>query len=480
MVRVRFAPSPTGELHIGSARTVLYNYLFARQNQGSFILRIEDTDQARFVPGSMQRIIDGLHWLGLTWDEGPDVGGPYGPYVQSERTELYQHHARSLLEQGNAYWCFCSPEKLNLQREAQQALHQPTRYDRTCLALSNEEISSKLEKGEAHVLRLKVPVGITTVHDIIRGDVTVKNSEIDDQVLLKSDGFPTYHLANVVDDHLMQITHVIRGEEWLSSTPKHLMLYQAFGWQPPAYGHIPNVLNAARSKLSKRKDGEAVWVETYHKLGYLPQAMVNFLSLLGWHPQDDTEIFTLPELVSHFSLERVQKAGAIFDLTRLKWFNQHYIKALPVQALDLLLQPWYQEQTGTLKKPLSSVPLTQVLQSRLTLLSDAVPLSAWFFAAKPSVTPELLIPNKGKLETTQRALELAQSTLSKVGEWTVMNIRTALMKCAEASGLSRQELLWPVRVAITGERESPDVADVAWALGKERTLERLTNALLVI
>ena len=339
---------------------------------------------------------------------------------------------------------------------------------------------SLLEKGEAHVLRLKVPAGITTVHDIIRGDVTVQNSEIDDQVLLKSDGFPTYHLANVVDDHLMQITHVIRGEEWLSSTPKNLMLYQAFGWQPPTYAHIPNVLNAARSKLSKRKDGEAVWVETYHKLGYLPQALVNFLSLLGWHPQDDTEIFTLPELVSHFSLERVQKAVAIFDLTRLKWFNQHYIKALPVQALDLLLQPWYQKQNGAVKKPLSSVPLTQVLQSRLTLLSDAVPLSAWFFAAKPSVTPELLIPNKGKLETTRRALELAQSTLSKVGEWTVMNIRAALMKYAEASGLSRQELLWPVRVAITGERESPDVADVAWALGKERTLERLTNALLVI
>ena len=275
MVRVRFAPSPTGELHLGSARTALYNYLFAKKNDGKFIMRLEDTDQERLVEGSLKRMLGGLAWLGLTWDEGPDIGGPYVPYIQSERLPIYKKQADELINQGGAYYCFCSAQRLEVLRRVQEAEKQITKYDRACLNLKPEEIKAKLEAKLPYIVRLKIPAGQTIFNDLIRGQIKVDNTSLDDSVLLKSDGFPTYHLANVVDDHLMEITHVIRGEEWLPSTPKHLLIYQGFGWSTPEFAHLPNVLNEKKTKLSKRKDGEAVWVQTYQAQGYLPEAMVN-------------------------------------------------------------------------------------------------------------------------------------------------------------------------------------------------------------
>jgi glutamyl-tRNA synthetase len=478
MVRVRFAPSPTGELHVGGARTALYNYLFAKQQKGKFIIRIEDTDQERFVPGSLERLLEGLAWLGLTWDEGPDVGGKFAPYIQSERLSHYQKYAAELVEKGAAYYCFCTKERLDVLRELQQSEGKPTKYDRTCLKLTSADVAAQLKQQLPHTIRLKVPEGTTTFHDEIRGDITVPNADIDDQVLLKSDGFPTYHLACVVDDHLMEISHVIRGEEWLPSTPKHVLLYRAFGWQPTQFAHLPNVLNERKAKLSKRKDGEAVWVQTYRSQGYLPQALLNFLALLGWHPKDDQELFTLAELAKAFELTRVQKAGAIFNREKLDWFNAAYIKQLPTSELDSLLQPLYQVVVGDSHLP-HTLRLTALLQPRLVTLGEAGNLSQWFF--KPdtelNVPAEMLIPKNGSLEKTAAALEAVAGVLTnRVGEWEVEPLRAAVEVLVRPGTFTRAELLWPLRVALTGEKQSPDVFDVALALGRERSLLRLKAA----
>ena len=478
MVRVRFAPSPTGELHIGGARTALYNYLFARKEGGQFILRIEDTDRERMVAGSLERILANLRWLGLTWDEGPDVLGPYGPYVQSERTELYRKHAQDLVKRGAAYWCFCSLGRLDVLRQGQQATHQPTRYDRTCLRLTPDETRAKLEQNEPRTLRLKVPEGTTTVHDLIRGDVTVQNAEVDDQVLLKANGFPTYHLANVVDDHAMGITHVIRGEEWLPSTPKHLMLYRALGWEPPAFAHLPNVLNKSRAKLSKRKDGAAVWVATYREQGYLATALVNFLALLGWHPVDERELFTLAELCQAFDLSRAQKAGAIFDLEKLDWFNARYIRTLTLPELDAALQPTYQalaQQYGRTPSA-GTLALTALVQPRLVRLNDTAELSRWYFSAGLAFDPPLLVPQDGTPGKARQALAELAATWERVGEWNAAELTAAATTLIRPGTFTRGELLWPARVALTGERQSPDVYGVAEALGRDESLHRLTSA----
>lgn len=476
-VRVRFAPSPTGELHIGGARTALYNYLFARAAGGDFIIRIEDTDRERLVAGSLDRILGGLRWLGLSWDEGPDCGGPYAPYVQSERLERYRAVALDLVARGAAYYCFCTSQRLEVLREVQQAQKVPTRYDRECLKLSSEAAAAKLKAGEPYTVRLKVPAGVTTFSDAIRGAISIPNAEVDDQVLLKSDGFPTYHLANVVDDHDMAITHVIRGEEWLPSTPKHVLLYQAFGWNMPAFAHLPNVLNAKRAKLSKRRDGAAVWVETYRQQGYLPQALLNFLALLGWHPQDDRELFSLPELVAAFDLGRVQKAGAIFSTQKLNWFNAAYLRQLTTAELASLLEPHY----AALAKELGRVPadttkLTELLRTRLTTLNDVGSEAAWFFKPTLAYGAELLVPKGGSKERTRAALAAAQGSLTRVGEWTLEEVQRALESDIRPGTFTRAELLWPTRTALTGERQSADVFAVAWALGRDETLARLGRA----
>ncbi|HHE54163.1 MAG TPA: glutamate--tRNA ligase, partial [Caldithrix abyssi] len=328
-VRVRFAPSPTGYVHVGSLRTALYNYLFARHNKGQFVLRIEDTDRNRYVPGAVENLLETLQWAGLDYDEGPEKGGPYGPYFQSERMEIYSQHVQILLEKDAAYPCFCSEERLSAMREEQAQKNLPIMYDGHCRNIPKEQALERM-KNETHVIRLKVPRnGTTIVEDLIRGTVSFENNVIDDQILLKSDGYPTYHLANVVDDHLMKISHVIRGEEWLPSTPKHILLYQAFGWELPQFAHLPLLLNPDRTKLSKRQGDVAV--EDYRAKGFLPQALVNFVALLGWNKGDDQEIFSLEELIEYFSLERVNKAGAVFDLKKLEWMNGHYIRNIDEQ-----------------------------------------------------------------------------------------------------------------------------------------------------
>jgi glutamyl-tRNA synthetase len=481
MVRVRFAPSPTGELHLGGARTALYNYLFAQQQGGQFIIRLEDTDQERFVEGSLDRILENLTWLGLNWTEGPDKGGPYAPYIQSQRLPIYQQHALELIKKGAAYYCFCSQSRLEVLRQVQAAEHKISKYDRTCLQLNPAEVQAKLEAKTPHTIRLKVPPGQTTFRDLVHGDITVLNENLDDAILLKSDGFPTYHLANVVDDHLMGITHVIRGEEWLPSTPKHILLYQGFAWKPPIFAHLPNVLNEKKAKLSKRKDGELVWLQTYRTKGYLPQAMANYLALLGWHPKDNRELFTLAELVKVFELERVQKAGAIFSLTKLDWFNSLYIRKLSVADLDALLKPYYTDMSAVYGlERVNTVALSQLLQDRLTTLSSVREHAAWFFKKQVELTPALLIPKQSDQKKTLHAIQSAYRILSKLNEWTETEIKDALETLIRPGTFSRSDLLWPVRVALTGEKKSPDVFGVAWVLGKANTLARLAKAAKIL
>ncbi|MEK7496603.1 MAG: glutamate--tRNA ligase [Patescibacteria group bacterium] len=480
MIRLRFAPSPTGELHIGSARTALYNFLLAQKLGGEFILRIEDTDQERFVEGSQDRILAGLKWLGLKWQEGPDVGGKYGPYVQSERLTLYKKYADDLITSGAAYYCFCTESRLSELRAEQEAKKLAPRYDRACLKLSAEDVDLRLKKSEPFVIRLKIPEGTTVFRDIIRGEMSIDNSTIDDQVLLKSDGYPTYHLACIVDDHLMEITHVVRGEEWLPSTVKHIILYQALGWTAPEFAHLPNILNKSKAKLSKRKDGEAVWLQTYQKQGYLPEAMVNFLAFMGWHPSDEQEFFDIPELVESFSLERVQKAGAIFDTEKLKWFNAQYIKKLSVADLDQRLQAWYAPLMAMGRPVANTLSLTKVLQSRLEILSEATANGAWFFSSELNLDKNLLVSASIDTAETIKALEYFKQKIVEMGEWEAGKIKTDILAAAEADGWPRKNLLWPVRVALTGEKFSPDVFEVTWGLGKEVTIERLYQAIKVL
>lgn len=479
MVRVRFAPSPTGELHLGGARTALYNYLFAKKNGGKFIIRLEDTDRERLVEGSLERILNGLAWLGIVWDEGPDIGGPYGPYIQSERLKIYQEHAKQLITNGAAYYCFCTQQRLDVLRQVQQADKQLTKYDRTCLRLTSAEIQDKLNANIPYVIRLKTPTGTTTFKDLIRGEIKVDSDSLDDSVLLKSDGFPTYHLANVVDDHLMEITHIIRGEEWLPSAPKHLLIYKGFGWEVPSFAHLPNVLNEKKAKLSKRRDGEAVWLYTYRAKGYLPQALINFLALLGWHPKDNQEVFNLIDLEKIFELERVQKAGAIFNLEKLNWFNANYIRKLPAAELDTLLKPYYQSSYEG-KESIETLALTELLQDRLTTLADVTGFSHWFFNDQLQFDPALLVPKKGTSDKAAHAIKSSHNVLHGLADWTKADIQAALEVLVRPGTFSRGELLWPVRVALTGEAQSPDVFGVAFVLGKEKTLARLLQAVTIL
>ncbi len=473
-IRVRFAPSPTGELHIGGARTALYNYLVAKKAGGQFILRLEDTDQERYIKGSEQRLLDDLLWLGLSWDEGPDIGGYHGPYIQSQRLKIYQEHAQKLLASGEAYYCFCSEDRLQTLRKEQTASGQPTKYDRHCLSLNKEQIKNKIKEAGKYVIRLKIPDGFTQFTDSIHGQIKVDNQTIDDQILIKSDGYPTYHLACVVDDHLMEITNVIRGEEWLPSTPKHVLLYQAFGWTPPTWTHLPNVLNTQRVKLSKRKDGETVWLSTYRRQGYLPAALINFLALLGWHPHDNRELFTLAELVKEFDLARVQKAGAIFDLDKLYWFNAQYIKKMEITTLDKLLKDFYPQTK------FNTLPLTQILQTRLTTLAEVKTIAEFFFVDQVSLTKNKLIPKDSFLEDTIKALGLSKEKLSKLTHWEISALQNCLTNLIAEYNFTRRQVLWPIRVALTGQEKSPDVFDVLWALGKERSLVRIERALSLL
>ncbi|KKS56527.1 MAG: Glutamate-tRNA ligase [Candidatus Magasanikbacteria bacterium GW2011_GWA2_42_32] len=449
-VRVRFAPSPTGFLHVGSLRTALYNFLFARQKGGDFILRIEDTDRTRLVDGATECLLKILTTAGLDWDEGPMSNGKekgkFGPYIQSERTKIYKKYAEKLIEKGQAYHCFCSAERLEKLRETQQANKLPTMYDGLCRSLDKSVIAKSLKENQPHVIRLTVPKeGNTNFNDVVRGAVAFENKLIDDQVLVKSDGFPTYHLANVVDDHLMEITDVIRGEEWLSSTPKHILLYQAFGWTPPRFAHIPLLLNPDKSKLSKRQGDVAA--EDYLKKGYLPEALINFVALLGWNPGTEQEIFSLPELIKYFDITKVQKAGAVFNVEKLNWMNGEYIKKMAVDELVKKCLPYLKDANYDLDK-IGKEKLEKIVrleQERMKKLTD-LPLAVEFFFKEPQYDAKILVWKK--------SLELI-----------------------EKENLANGPTLWPMRVALSGREASPGPFAIAGILGKGETIKRLKIAL---
>jgi len=489
-VRVRFAPSPTGYPHVGNIRTALFNWLFARHSGGSFIVRIEDTDVNRKVEGATEAILDGLRWLGIDWDEGPEVGGNYGPYFQSQRLEHYQRIVRQLVEGGHAYPCYCSEERLaQMRTEMAQRKDSMRSYDRRCRNLSQEERAKFEAQGIIPVIRFKIPLeGQTRFNDLIKDEVVFDNSTLDDFVLLKSDGYPTYHLANVVDDHLMKITHVLRADEWLSSTPRHILIYSALGYQPPLFAHLPMILGTDRSKLSKRHGATAI--TEYRDQGYLPQAMMNFLALLGWSLDDHTELFTKEELIHHFSIERISKTSAIFNLDKLKWMNGVYVRKLsPEELADRLLPFLERDLPQSVKRPLSREYVKQIvplIRERLTTLgkvesamgamAEAAPLYDFFFVDEPVYDTRLLLGKKLTKEDAVRGLEAALERLQAL-PFDAQSLEDALRLLATELGLKAGDFFGLLRVATTGRTAAPPLFQTMASLGKDKCLKRIEAAL---
>ena len=487
-VRVRFAPSPTGFVHIGSLRTALYNYLYAMKNKGSYILRIEDTDRTRLVEGAVEGMLESMKWAGVNHVEGPFLNengevvqrGEFGPYVQSERLDLYSKYAEQLLEDGHAYYCFCDKERMEKVREAQKAEGLTPKYDGHCRKFTLDEARIRVAAGEPHVVRLKLPENREiTFEDAVRGVVTFNTDELDDQVLMKQDGFPTYHMAVIVDDHLMGITHVIRGEEWLSSTPKHVYLFEAFGWTAPQFVHLPNILNIEKKKLSKRHGDVAV--EDFMKKGYLPEALINYVALVGWSPEDNSEKMTMDEMIEKFSLDRVSKSGGVFDVNKLNWMNGLYIKEMDLETLTEKCTPFFIEKGYVAPEEVASkhhfietiVKLSQDSMSYLAQVTDLVPM----FIGE-SVEPEN--------EETLEMLKIDQ----------VPEVLTAFIKLLEAAptvdeefakgvmkqiqketGVKGKNLFMPVRAAISGQLHGPDLVAIIELLGKDLLIKRLENTL---
>ena len=473
-VRVRIAPSPTGDPHVGTAYIALFNYVFAKSQGGKFILRIEDTDQSRSRSDSEQMIYDALHWVGLSWDEGPDVGGPYGPYRQSERGAHYQEHAAHLLEKGAAYRCFCTEDRLAKLRVQQQAAKATLGYDRHCRTLTADESRHRVLAGEAHVIRLAVPTeGPIDFHDQLRGVVSRDAKEVDDQVLLKSDGMPTYHLANVVDDHLMEISHVIRAEEWISSTQKHVLLYQAFGWEQPQWFHMPLLRNTDKSKISKRK--HPVSINYYRDTGILPHALLNFLGTMGWSFGGDREKFTLAEMTSVFSWDRMSLGGPVFDLAKLTWLNEQYIHELSVDQLVDALIAW-RFNAKYLKE------LVPLAQKRIKKLDDFLGVTEFFFSGDLDYTPMLAhftIPDVAPKEVAKVILELVEKYEAREG-WTAPTLEAVTQEWVTALGWKTKHAFMLLRVAVTGRTTSPGLFETMAVLGKEVTRRRLRRAAEVI
>jgi glutamyl-tRNA synthetase len=476
-VRVRFAPSPTGYLHVGGLRTALYNYLFAKHHGGSFVLRIEDTDQSRKVEGAVENLISTLRWAGLDYDEGPEKGGGYGPYVQSERLSLYREHAKQLVDAGKAYYCFCTPERLDELRQRQQALKLPPSYDRRCRDLPREESSRRVAGGEGHVVRMKVPIGgEMTFDDRIRGKVTIAHKVLDDQVLLKSDGYPTYHLAVVVDDHHMAITHVIRGEEWLPSTPKHILLYQYFGWDIPEFAHLPLLLNPDRSKLSKRQGDVAV--EDYRAKGYLRDAIVNFVAFLGWNPGDERELFTLEELIRDFSLERVGKAGAVFNVEKLQWLNQQHLRRQPTDALVPHVRQLISDRGWDIPRDETIGRAIDLMRERVTFVHDFVEFSDYLFRDPVRYDPEARAKSWPD-GATDRVRQFADR-LEALSTFDHPSIESALKELAEQLQIKPGLLVHPTRYALSGKTVGPGLYEMMEFLGKEVVLRRLRLAVATL
>lgn len=476
-VRVRFAPSPTGYLHVGGLRTALYNYLFARSNKGTLVLRIEDTDRARFVEGAVEKIIDALHWAGLEYDEGPDKDGKYGPYVQSQRLQIYKNHAEELIKNGKAYYCFCTSQRLESLREEQQKLKLPqAKYDKHCLSLTSDEVSEKLSQNISHTVRLNVIAGQKiSFTDVIREIVEFESDNVDDQILIKSDGYPTYHLANVVDDHLMKITHVIRGEEWLSSTPKHVLLYDAFGWERPVFAHLPLLLNPDRSKLSKRQGDVAV--EDYRDKGYLKEALVNFVALLGWNAGDDREFYYLDELVEKFSLDRVNKSGAVFDLQKLNWLNAEHLRKLPD---DRLLQMLRTEISFSPYRDKSFsndylLLIIAAMKARVSFIKDFIDNCTYFYES-PSEYEQKSIEKNWKPETPSHLIRLSEE-FDRLENLSKEDYERILTEVAEQLGAGKGKLIHPLRLAVSGQSTGPGLFDLLYILGTNEVIKRINTAL---
>ena len=477
-VRVRFAPSPTGYLHIGGARTALFNWLFARKMGGKLILRIEDTDTERLKEDSVSQILTSLKWLGLNWDEGPEVGGDCGPYYQSERRELYSKYAQQLLDEGKAYYCFCTPADLEAEREKQRAAKQPFRYGRTCRDLDPEEARARAAAGEPYSVRIKIPTeGSITVHDLIHGDVTFNMDQFDDFVIVKSNGMPTYNFAVVVDDHLMGMTHVLRAEEHLSNTPKQLLIYEALGFEPPKFGHMPMILAPDRSKLSKRHG--ATSVEEFRAQGYLPEAIVNYLTLLGWGPGDEREIFTLAETVKLFELEQMSKKAAVYDTKKLTWMNGQYLSELPLEKIlpeaetfflkdGLVTKEWLAENKEYFAK------LVDTVRVRVKTLQEVADAAVYFFKDIEAYD-EKGVAKHFKPEAAE-LLEKCIAALEADEVFDLASTEAVYNRIAEDNGLALGKVIHPTRLALTGRTVSPGMFDVMVLLGKEKTLARMRKA----
>lgn len=470
-IRTRYAPSPTGYMHVGNLRTALYAYLIAKHDNGTFILRIEDTDQERYVEGAVDVIYSTLKLTGLGHDEGPDVGGPVGPYTQSERKGIYLEYAKMLIEKGEAYYCFCTKERLDALREKSEAEKITFTYDKHCLNLSNEVIQEKLAKGEPYVIRQNNPkAGTTSFEDVIYGTITVDNSELDDMILIKSDGLPTYNFANVVDDHLMGITHVVRGNEYLSSSPKYNRLYEAFGWDVPVYVHCPLIMKDSHTKLSKR-NGDASFEDLLAK-GYLKDAILNYVSLLGWNPGNNQEIFSLAELIEHFNYKNINKSPAIFDTEKLKWMNGEYIKKLSIEEFHNAALPYYDFMDGM---NLDLAKVSELLHTRVNVLSE-IPEHIDFIKELPDYSIELFLHKKMKTtyENSIESLEKVIPMLKEITTWNNETLYNSMITLVEQMGIKNGQLLWPIRTALSGKPSSPGGAsEVAEILGKEETLRRI-------
>lgn len=492
-VRVRIAPSPTGDPHVGTAYIGLFNYAFAKHNQGDFLLRIEDTDRTRFSGNSEQQIFDSMKWLGLNYDEGPDVGGNKGPYRQSERFHIYKEYAEKLVEKGEAYYCFCTSERLQKLRDRQVAMKQAPGYDGHCRNLTAEEVKSKLEAGEAYVIRLRMPYeGETIVKDELRGNIIFENSKIDDQVLLKSDGFPTYHLANIVDDYLMGITHVIRAEEWIASTPKHIQLYKAFAWEEPKWYHMPLLRNADKTKISKRKN--PVSLNYYREEGYLREGLLNFLALMGWSLGGDKEIFTLDEMIENFSFDRISLGGPVFDLVKLGWVNNHHMRLKDIDELTKLALPYYIAKGYYKDENLSEVEynklkrIVEITREGAQTLKELPELSSIYFEDEfelPIIDETMNKKERKSIEKLKSSLEaeigkksigLFVEKMSKQNEdISEEEAKTILTELQEELGEGPGAVIMPLRAVVTGKARGADLYTVISIIGKKRTLDRVAR-----
>lgn len=477
-VRTRIAPSPTGFMHIGTLRTALFNYFLSRQQGGEFLIRIEDTDQKRLVEGAVESLLQTLTTVGITHDEGPILladgtlgeKGEVGPYVQSARLPLYREHVQTLLDKKVAYPCFCTSDRLEVMRKKQEATKQTPKYDRLCLKLSAEEISSRIAAGEKHVIRMLVPEGETAVNDLIRGKIVFAHKDVDDQVLMKTDGFPTYHLAVVVDDHLMKITHVLRGEEWLPSTPKHVLLFQMFGWEAPQFAHLPLLLNPDKKKLSKRQGDVAV--EDFLKKGYLPEALINFVGTLGFNPTADREVYAVEELIAAFDLSRVNKGGAVLNMDKLNWMNRHYMMALSEEAFMKALMPFV--PTVATSEVLRRAALIE--RPRLNRLDQfAETLKA--YEELPTYSGEILVWKKSNAEEAKAMLGFAREVVAGLTYSSIAGVEEAVKAAITAKGYQNGVVLWPLRVALSGAEKSASPFEYLYALGTDEALSRIDIAI---